>query len=279
MTAYAGSIKIWNGSSWVVRPVNIKDVTAFNKRPVRAYYNGQWNLIQSWVDPAAGPSLLTNILSYWKLDDTSGTSAIDAKGLHDGSATTSTMGAAGKIGTCYQFAGVEGTGVLMPATTDYNLTSVGSISLWFTNSVGAWARGHLIGNKGVYESAGYGILVQSGATPFLEVGVGNASTGVFFSGPTLATDGTTWYHVVMTWDATGDLILYVNGTEYDRKTIGITLTNPASYNLQIGENPDPFNAVIHSGKIDEVGIWSRVLTSTEVTSLYNGGSGKSFDTF
>jgi hypothetical protein len=52
MTAYAGSIKIWNGSSWEVRPVNIKDVSAFNKRPVRAYYNGQWNLIQSWVNPS-----------------------------------------------------------------------------------------------------------------------------------------------------------------------------------------------------------------------------------
>jgi hypothetical protein len=27
------------------------------------------------------------------------------------------------------------------------------------------------------------------------------------------------------------------------------------------------------GDIDEVGIWSRVLTSTEVTQLYNGGAG------
>ena len=28
-----------------------------------------------------------------------------------------------------------------------------------------------------------------------------------------------------------------------------------------------------AGTIDEVGIWSRALTSTEVTSLYNGGAG------
>jgi hypothetical protein len=31
-----------------------------------------------------------------------------------------------------------------------------------------------------------------------------------------------------------------------------------------------------NGSIDEVGIWSRALTSSEVTSLYNSGSGRQY---
>jgi len=34
-----------------------------------------------------------------------------------------------------------------------------------------------------------------------------------------------------------------------------------------------------AGKADEVGVWQRQLTQTQITALYNGGAGKAFSTF
>jgi hypothetical protein len=36
------------------------------------------------------------------------------------------------------------------------------------------------------------------------------------------------------------------------------------------------NALFFDGTIDEVGIWNRSLSSSEVSELYNGGSGASY---
>jgi hypothetical protein len=86
----------------------------------------------------------------------------------------------------------------------------------------------------------------------------------------------TWYHAVATWDGT-DLEIYLNGekdTPYYKPadTTG-SMTNTSRI-LTIGADKDGSGP--YTGSIDEVGIWSRALTSGEVTSLYNGGSGLAY---
>jgi hypothetical protein len=43
---YQGVLNIWNGSTWEPRPEFIFQ-SPYTARPTYAYYNGQWNLIQS----------------------------------------------------------------------------------------------------------------------------------------------------------------------------------------------------------------------------------------
>ena len=55
--------------------------------------------------------------------------------------------------------------------------------------------------------------------------------------------------------------------------IGDTPTSPYHFNL--GRRPLG-NSYYYNGILDEIGVWDRELTSTEVTELYNSGSGKQY---
>lgn len=80
----------------------------------------------------------------------------------------------------------------------------------------------------------------------------------------------TFYHAVVTYVGSGNAwILYLNGTTYNAS--GAT-PNTSVAAMAIGKNIVN-NVQYFNGSIDEVGIWSRELTSGEVTSLYNAGAG------
>jgi len=92
-------------------------------------------------------------------------------------------------------------------------------------------------------------------------------------------DGTTvlapgsWYHIVVTYAGTGGpFTAYVNNSE----DCATTESGSASAsNGNVGVNLEVDNSqVAMSFDIDELGIWSKVLSSQERTDLYNGGSGQ-----
>jgi hypothetical protein len=68
--------------------------------------------------------------------------------------------------------------------------------------------------------------------------------------------------------------MYLNGTLTDTFT-GISWTDAAgTCTTQIGSI---YGTVYYfNGKIDEIGAWTRLLTSTEITELYNLGAGKQY---
>jgi hypothetical protein len=82
-----------------------------------------------------------------------------------------------------------------------------------------------------------------------------------------------WEHIVVTHDGTTTPpIIYVNG---DSKTVEEVSHNgtPSGNIVQVGMIGSANAAVDFNGSIDELGVWTRVLSSAEVSSLYNGGSG------
>jgi hypothetical protein len=89
----------------------------------------------------------------------------------------------------------------------------------------------------------------------------------------------TWYNVVLTRKASTRSRIYINGTlqnsnastlnpTYDTTLIPIP-SSIGAYRYNATTVQDYFN-----GKIDELNLWTKELTSTEVTDLYNSGSGK-----
>jgi len=79
----------------------------------------------------------------------------------------------------------------------------------------------------------------------------------------------TWHHVVGTYDGT-TMKIYVDN---DLKNSGTSFSgNVADSILYIGWDRGVAGRFL-TGKIDEVGIWSRALNSTEITELYNSGDG------
>jgi hypothetical protein len=73
-----------------------------------------------------------------------------------------------------------------------------------------------------------------------------------------------WYHVVTTWDGTNESV-FINGL-YDSSTPAPGSLVQASAPVTIGANPGFYQ--FFDGKIDQVRIYDRALSSNEVTQLY-----------
>jgi hypothetical protein len=93
---------------------------------------------------------------------------------------------------------------------------------------------------------------------------------------TVLTDGSyndnAWHHFVFVYDGS-NMIIYADGSNV--KSIANTYGATYSTNyIRIGTfNTAGSEVDYYSGSLDELSVWSRALSSTEVTSLYNSGSG------
>ncbi len=109
-------------------------------------------------------------------------------------------------------------------------------------------------------------------------GISDSSTNQikFFLGsatltsPTVLTNGT-WYHAIFTHDGTTAKI-YLNGNTTPNASSVTALTYGAvATNNYIGSLNGSSQRLI--GRLAGVGYWSKALSTTEVTTLYNGGAG------
>jgi len=230
--------------------------------------------------PAPGPSsLLTGLLAYWKFDN-NGSGGVS---LFDSTASSRTLSAPnGASGLALGPGIVNGCAVFSADDTTY-LSRSGT----FLNgsrdeySISAWVL--------TYESY---IFIANGSTDnnwggssiALEFAEGNLMGTVFWgSGPdydratgssVLNDEG--WYHVAMTWKRTGSIKVYVNGGLDGSASSSGNYANVQTENISINGNADGTYALGKDGSIDEVAIWNRELSASEITSLYNSGDGKSY---
>ena len=214
----------------------------------------------------AQAALTDNILSYWKFDENTGTTAADATG--DGYTATLHAGA----GWGSPFLGVSSLS-LVSASSQYasfssvNITSNFTFSAWFKTS---------------YSGAQQAIASDSGAANSLQMKVQTTGALQFFynisgsnvtinsSGVSTANNGS-WHNILVTCVNHGACTLYFDGTNVGSASIaGSGLTTAVTFGV-IGELSA--GATYFNGLIDEVGIWNRALSSTEITQLYNSGAG------
>ena len=78
-----------------------------------------------------------------------------------------------------------------------------------------------------------------------------------------------WNHIVSTYDGAGGLKIYINDSLALTTTISWT-DGTGTCNTYLGSYLGSNHYM--NGGIDEVGAWTRVLTPTEVTELYNSGA-------
>jgi hypothetical protein len=211
-------------------------------------------------------AIITNIVSYYKLEEASG-SAADAAGSNTGTVTGSPYSATGKIGSAYNFNGTTeyvqcGTGI----ATALNSSDF-SVSLWINPDA-------LISNPNYTSfiwngsTEGFRIYYYNGDLIF---GTLNAGGGWQSSTYTTTLSASTWYHVVATCVNGGAMKLYVNGSDVGSAATSDGM-NAIAGNFNIATNATAAGQWF-DGTIDEIGVWDKVLTSTEVTDLYNSGSG------
>ena len=224
--------------------------------------------------------LLDSLRGYWKLDETSGTLVTDAAGIQNGTRSAGVgVGAAGKLGYANTFN--LSADVI---NISYNINTVPkgvdfSFAAWIKLDSLPSVVGHncyvFQQNVGSSPWSAHWMHVAS-ADNKITVASRNASGTAHYVFSTAALEVGLWYHVVFVNPGNGqDLILYVNGSDVSATasefsgTLLEGLSNTCIGNAYGGAGTQ------FEGTIDSPAIWGRVLTSGEVTTLYNTGSGKS----
>ena len=221
-----------------------------------------------------------NCIAYYKLDETSGTTAFDSTpNEHDGTANNA------RVFTS-EVTGVVNTGADFTQGNDYidlndKFTFIPD-TLTFTVSV--WVRfedwndgdvSNIITNSDFSDDGGLYIrLDQRGSTNRLQASVGRGSnTGnsfqINFNSFNNNHDLNTWYHIVYTADGT-NAYLYVDNVEVGTSSSFTSMLAPPIHNLQIGRSGR--NERFLDGYVDEVAIFDRALTTQEIEFLYASGS-------
>lgn len=217
----------------------------------------------------APSTLLDGLVSYWRFDESSG-NAEDAVGSNDLTNNGTVTYAAGKINNAA--ASLSDTNYLSAAhSASLDLFDKDfSISLWATNT-GANTRVALCKGTASGASTNQITIGRSNTAPtgiYCELGSGAANlliTGEPF---------TAWLrHVVVTFNKTTKLLsIYVDNVKYTKTITGVVPN--ASGDLRVGRFYAGGFPIV--GMVDELALWSRVLTDAEVTELYNSGAGEAY---
>lgn len=221
-------------------------------------------------------SLLTNITNYYRLDN----SGADIVGINPLSPTLVTF--APQYGVINSGAQFIGSGSILTAVSNTSLRTVTafSVSCWAYSSVNN--ANQVLFNQFVSSSQALALGRVSNLQFqfFIANAVGDAGTN-FISSAVGAFATNKWWHLVFVFDgtltgSTNRARIYANGVLLTCTASGTipAVTTAATSVFNVGCSVS--NNSNLTGFIDEIGIWTRALTGSEVTSLYNSGLGSSY---
>jgi hypothetical protein len=207
-------------------------------------------------------------VAYWRLGETSGTTAYDISGnglngTYQGGVTLGQPGAL--VGDGDTAAGFNGSTGLVSIPQISSLAGASfSVETWFYLSTTPPSNGLVLVDIRVSETVnGHIVLVVDTATRLV---------GGFYANSTAGGNIglNAWYHGVLTYDASPQTIqLYLNGSQVaSRSGVGPLLsgtqTNKIGNHTLLAQSPWP-------GRIDEVAIYNYALSASQVAAHYRTG--------
>lgn len=227
-------------------------------------------------------TLYDGLVSYWKLSEASGTRN-DSFGTNHLTDVNTVGQAAGKLGDAASFVAASSEQLTVADNASLDLTTAMSISFWLYRDTAS--ADHAFFGKWTFATDG-GWVIQSGSGGgahvqiFIATSAADAGGGCNMRFDNVLT-AATWQHVVMIYDGTlsgnsNRLKVYVDGVA-------------ASLNVHAGAVPATLRADTATlrfgafggsltrylnGRLDDVALYNRAITSTEVALLWLSGSGK-----
>jgi hypothetical protein len=203
-------------------------------------------------------SCLTGLVAYYAFEN----NANDSQGAYN--ATTNTGSAsptypAGKVGLA--IANLTGGDMRV----NYTASGIPTLASDFT--VAGWV------NVNAHPGTGGTILNWGGGFAGFYVDGPTRKFSVFNGSFFDSTGGyvlDTWAFAVVTFTPPNSFSFYVDGVAAGTASTAYGSGATATYSISLG------GAAILDGILDELGIWNRVLTPAEITSLYNSGSGRTY---
>jgi hypothetical protein len=210
-----------------------------------------------------------SLVSYWKLDETSGSTATDFIGTNDGTASGTTIVDA-KYGKGRSFNGSSDY-IDLGSTNEYALTTY-TISGWFNTSYSS--EFGIITNRETSETARswwISIWKDSAGTHTDGSLVWRASIdGSWVNGVDLSTssavDDGNWHHFTAVLNSGKSATLYLDGEVEDTQELSGRIDTPSATTV-LGKTSNDSTRYFN-GKLDDFKIYNRALTETEIQNQH-----------
>ena len=228
-------------------------------------------------------SLITNLESYWSLDESSGTNRADSIGSNTGTASGGVGIITGKLSYGNSFDGVDDK-IQFAQNYNWERTQPYSVSLWYKYNGGS---GFTISNLSSLSSAIGNIWIIYSTLPSAVITMGLVhDRGAGFAirqwtAPAILKNGN-WHNVIFTYNGNSKptgMACYINGSLHtdigaDFDYLGNTTVAASGSILtaQYARNFSGLDFKYSKDSLDEIGIWKRALSSTEVSLIYNAGN-------
>lgn len=209
-------------------------------------------------------SLLTGLRAGWKMDETSGTQVNDVLSTYTGS-TTATVNQTGKFGKAHSYNGSQlatfGTDVGDLGTNDF------SYSVWiYVPTLQSAYNGFIEMQSGVVSF--YAMLDEDNK---VRATITFDDTNYITMTSNSAISASTWTNVIVTYDRSGNGTLYIAGTaqtDVEDVSSGVAVDVQCNLNFRIGRGGT--STWYFNGSIDDVYLWTKVLTQDEIDDIQLG---------
>ncbi len=223
-------------------------------------------------------TLLTNLYAVYKAES----NANDSLATYNGTSVGGLTYSAGKSGNAFTFNGTNAY-VSLP-NNSLNFTGDFSISLWLYCKTITTTNDLIDSNNYNGSVSGGWRFLHNGSGIIFEVYQTDAasSKSIYTIPFTSSVYNNQWVHITLTRKQSTATKTYVNGIEvsgvFSRGNATFNPTYLATTYANIGAwKSDAFGAsayCVNGSQIDELNAWNKELTATEVTELYNAGTGK-----
>jgi len=209
-------------------------------------------------------TLLTGLRAGWKMDETSGTQVNDVLSTYTGS-TTATVNQTGKFGRAHSFNGSQmatfGTDVGDLGTNDF------SYACWIYVPTLQNAYNGFIEMQSTLVSF-YAMVNEDN---YIRAIITFDDTNYIHIVSDAAISASTWTNIIVTYDRSGNGTMYVNGvaqTDVEDISAHSAVDVQSNMNFRIGRGGT--STWYFNGSIDDVYLWTKVLTQDEIDELQLG---------
>ena len=228
-----------------------------------------------------GAGLLTGLSAWWSLNETSGTRYDSHSNGLDLTDNNTVGSATGVVGNCADFVATNSEYLSVADNAALDFTTAFSCSFWAKNNSASFTNYQTFIAKGAFPTNPYTIYQAAGPSTFRVLL--NPPSGSLGVADVPGWSGTDWVHVVVNYDGSGTTNADKVQIYFDtvQQTLGgLTQNIPSELKtdssvFMVGVNPFASNPYLN-GKMDELALWSRTLTTDEISDLYNAGSGISY---
>lgn len=192
--------------------------------------------------------------------------------MYNGTGTSGLRNSSGLLNNSFNFSnqGYVNTGLNINEAQSF------SINIWFKKSSFSGTQQRILSTYGAGQTESFLIdIMDTGAVRFYK----EISSSFTYKETSTGYNNNVWHMATFIYNGSGGEQYYIDGVNFANDTGNLSTSNTQNMYLGDATTGQP-TANAYTGLLDEFGIWNNtILTSNEITQLYNSGSGLSYYNF